>query len=69
MTRTEAKAINREFYRYEGGAGVKALPDGRWLASANIRLCPGVVGLGVAHDHVVAQAFAYTNLKRKCFVL
>jgi hypothetical protein len=69
VTRTEAKAINREFYRYEGGGSTTATPDGRWLASANIRLCPGVVGLGISSDHVVAQAFAYTNLKRKCFVL
>jgi hypothetical protein len=35
----------------------------------DIRLCPGAVGLGISSDHVVAQAFAYTNLKRKCFVL
>jgi hypothetical protein len=69
VTRTEAKAINREFYRYEGGGSTTATPDGRWLASASIRLCPGVTGYGLSADHVVATAFAYQNLKRKCFVV
>lgn len=72
MTRTEALNLNRELYRYEGGAVTRRLDDNRFWCTVSIRydqIAAGTVGHGVAQNHLVAQALAWRNLKRKAFVL
>ena len=60
MTRDEARAINRELYRQEGGTGSKRAPDGRWLVTTQLRAYPDHIGQGVAADPMVATGSGST---------
>lgn len=70
MNRAEASKLNRELYRYEGTAVTRRLTDDTFLVTVAIRhnQLGGVLGRGLSRDHIVAQALAWRNLKRKIFI-